>query len=278
MEAQFAELAAAPDVIVATPGRLAHYLQEVESFSLRSVEYVVYDEADRLFEMGFAEQLNEIMNAMSSSRQTLLFSAKLPRFTVNQPWQEFARAGLRDPELVRLDADTKLSPDLALGFFTVRQDEKPAALLFVLREVISPGQPTIVFTATRHHVDFISALLLAEGVSAAAVHGQMDQSARKINIAKFRAGKAGVLVVTDVAARGIDIPLLDNVINYDFPPKPKLFVHRAGRAARAGRMGAAYSFATRDEMGYLVDLHLFLSLADTCTGASSRPGCCRCRC
>jgi ATP-dependent RNA helicase DDX54/DBP10 len=87
----------------------------------------------------------------------------------------------------------------------------------------------------------------------------MDQSARKINIAKFRAGRAGVLVVTDVAARGLDIPLLDNVVNYDFPPKPKLFVHRAGRAARAGRSGAAYSLATREELGYLLDLHLYLS-------------------
>lgn len=254
MEAQFAELAAAPDVILATPGRLVHHLTEIEGFNLKSVEYLVFDEADRLFEMGFADQLREIMSAMPPSRQTLLFSATMPRLLA-----EFARAGLRDPELVRLDADSKLSPDLGLAFFTVRQDDKPAALLFLLREVVQPGQPTIVFTATRHHVDFIAGLLKREGMSVASVHGNMDQSARKINIAKFRAGKADVLVVTDVAARGIDIPLLDNVINYDFPAKPKLFVHRAGRAARAGRTGTAYSFTTRDELPYLIDLHLFLS-------------------
>lgn len=254
MEAQFAELAAAPDVIVATPGRLAHHLTEVSGFSLKSVEYLVFDEADRLFEMGFAEQLNEIMAAMSPSRQTMLFSATMPRMLA-----EFARAGLRDPELVRLDADMKLSPDLALAFFTVRQDDKPAALLFLLKEVISKGQATIVFAATRHHVEFLSTLLALERIPVAGVHGNMDQSARKINIAKFRAGKASVLVVTDVAARGIDIPLLDNVINYDFPSKPKLFVHRAGRAARAGRSGAAYSMCTRDELAYLLDLHLYLS-------------------
>ena len=255
MEAQFAELAASPDVIVATPGRLVHHLSEIEGFSLKGVEYVVFDEADRLFEMGFADQLREILGAMPPSRQALLFSATMPRVLA-----EFARAGLRDPELVRLDADTKVSPDLRLAFFTIRQDDKPAGLLYLMREVISPTQPTIVFTATRHHVDFLSALLSKEGFSVAAVHGNMDQSARKINIAKFRANKSAVLVVTDVAARGLDIPLLDNVINYDFPPKPKLFVHRCGRAARAGRTGTAYSLLTREEMPYLVDLHLFLSM------------------
>lgn len=254
IEAQFTELAASPDIVVATPGRLMHHLSEIAGFSLKSVEFAVFDEADRLFEMGFAEQLRHILSSMSSSRQTLLFSATLPKLLA-----EFARAGLRDAELVRLDTETKLSPDLSVAFFTVRQEDKPAALLFTLKELIPEKQSTIVFTATRHHVELLAGLLRAEGLSVAAVHGNMDQAARKIAIAKFRAGKASILVVTDVAARGIDIPLLDNVVNYDFPPKPKLFVHRAGRAARAGRMGTAYSLATRDELGYVIDLHLFLS-------------------
>lgn len=209
MEAQFAELAAAPDIIVATPGRLLHHLQEVDGFTLKTVEYLVFDEADRLFEMGFAEQVKAIIGQTAASRQTLLFSATMPRMLA-----EFAQAGLRHPELVRLDTETKVSPDLAMAFFTVRQDDKPAALLFLLREVVSPQQPTIIFTSTRHHVEFLAALIAKEGHSVAYVHGQMDQSARKINLAKFRAGKAALMVVTDVAARGLDIPLLDNVINY----------------------------------------------------------------
>lgn len=254
LEAQFAELASSPDIIVATPGRLVHHLGEIKTFTLKAVEYAVFDEADRLFEMGFAEQIQEILNAMPSTRQTLLFSATMPRLLA-----EFARAGLRDPELVRLDVDTKLSPDLKLAFFTVRPDEKPAALLFLLRDLIPQKQSTIVFTATRHHVEFLSQLCTVEGLAVAAVHGAMDQAARKINIAKFRAGKSSVLIVTDVAARGLDIPLLDNVVNYDFPPKPKLFVHRAGRAARAGRSGTAFNFVTREEIAYLMDLHLYLS-------------------
>ncbi|GAB4823750.1 hypothetical protein N2152v2_010796 [Parachlorella kessleri] len=254
MEAQFAELAAFPDVLVATPGRLVHQLSEVEGLSLRGTEYVVFDEADRLFEMGFAEQLKQILGQLPSSRQTLLFSATMPKALA-----EFARAGLRDPELVRLDADTRISPDLSLAFFTVRHDDKPAALLYLARELIPAGQPTIVFVSTRHHVDFLHALLARAGIQAACVYGTMDQAARKINVAKFRANKVQFLIVTDVAARGIDIPLLDNVVNYDFPPKPKLFVHRAGRAARAGRTGTAYSLLTREELPYLLDLHLFLS-------------------
>ncbi|EFN52852.1 hypothetical protein CHLNCDRAFT_26393, partial [Chlorella variabilis] len=236
MEAQFAELAAFPDILVATPGRLMHHLQEVEGMSLRSCEYLVFDEADRLFEMGFAEQLRQILASVGPSRQTLLFSATMPKALA-----EFARAGLKEPELVRLDADTKISPDLALAFFTVRWEDKPAALLYLLREVVAADQPTIIFASTRHHVEFLAGLLAQDGLEAAYVHGNMDQAARKIHIAKFRAGRVRLLVVTDVAARGLDIPLLDNVVHYDFPPKPKLFVHRSGRAARAGRSGTSYS-------------------------------------
>jgi len=254
MEAQFAELAAYPDVIVATPGRLAHHLDEIDGFGLRSVEYLVFDEADRLFEMGFADQLKAILTKTSPNRQTLLFSATMPKALA-----EFARAGLKEAELVRLDAETKISPDLSLAFFTVRHDDKAAALLFLCKQVILSGQPTIVFASTRHHVDWLAALLKAENLACAAVHGNMDQTARKIQLAKFRAGKVPFLIVTDVAARGLDIPLLDNVINYDFPSKPKLFVHRAGRAARAGRSGTAYSILTREELPFLLDLHLFLS-------------------
>ena len=254
IEAQFGELASNPDLIVATPGRLVHMLMEIKgAFNLKAVELAVFDEADRLFEMGFAEEINQILSGMSSARQTLLFSATMPRILA-----EFARAGLKDPELIRLDAESRISPDLKIHFFRVREEEKLAALLFLLQEVIEQGQSTILFASTRHHVEYLALVLEKERIRAVAVHGNQDQSARKINLAKFKAGKAEVLVVTDVAARGLDIPLLDNVINFDFPPKPKLFVHRCGRVARAGRSGTSYNFVSGDELGYLVDLHLFL--------------------
>ncbi|CAK9879987.1 unnamed protein product [Sphagnum jensenii] len=254
MEAQFEELARNPDVIVATPGRLMHLLSEVEGMSLRTVEYAVFDEADRLFEMGFADQLRQILSHLGETRQTLLFSATLPRLLA-----DFAKAGLRDPHLIRLDVESRISPDLKLSFLTLRHDEKPAALLYLVRDLIPAHQQTIVFVSTKHHVEFLFELMKSEGIDLSVVYGAMDQAARKIHIAKFRARKTMLLIVTDVAARGIDIPLLDNVINYDFPPKPKLFVHRVGRAARAGRIGTAYSFITPDEMPFVLDLHLYLS-------------------
>lgn len=259
LEAQFAELAARPDILVATPGRLLHHLEEVRGFSLSNVEYCVFDEADRLFEMGFAEQVREIASKLKEggggSRQTLLFSATMPRSLA-----EFAGAGLCGaPQLVRLDADARLSPDLALAFFSLRAEDKPAALLWLARDLLAAeGQSTLVFASTRHHVEFLHALLTREGCDAACVFGAMDQAARRIHVARFRARRVPILIVTDVAARGIDIPLIDNVVNYDCPPKPELFVHRAGRAARAGRPGAAYTFASREELPYLLDLHLFL--------------------
>ncbi|KAG4157637.1 hypothetical protein ERO13_D02G075100v2 [Gossypium hirsutum] len=254
MESQFEELAQNPDIIIATPGRLMHHLAEVDDMTLRTVEYVVFDEADSLFGMGFAEQLHKILTQLSENRQTLLFSATLPSALA-----EFAKAGLRDPQLVRLDLETKISPDLKLVFFTLRQEEKHAALLYLARDHISSDQQTLIFVSTKHHVEFLNIMFREEGIEPSVCYGDMDQDARKINISKFRSRKTMLLIVTDVAARGIDIPLLDNVINWDFPPKPKIFVHRVGRAARAGRTGTAFSFVTSEDMPYLLDLHLFLS-------------------
>ncbi|GLD92857.1 hypothetical protein PINS_up001436 [Pythium insidiosum] len=253
MEAQFEMIAANPDVLVATPGRLMHHLQEIPDFNLQAVEYVVFDEADRIFEMGFAEQLQEILKNMPASRQTLLFSATLPKALV-----QFARAGLNEPELIRLDVENKISENLKMTFFTVRSGDKPALFLYMVRELIPADDQTIVFAATRHHVEFLHELLAANHIDSSLVYGDMDQASRKINIGKFRAKKTNLLIVTDVAARGIDIPLLNNVLNYSFPPTAKLFVHRVGRAARAGRSGTAFNFVDPDETPFMVDLHLYI--------------------
>uniref|UniRef100_A0A6Q2ZA50 ATP-dependent RNA helicase DDX54 n=1 Tax=Esox lucius TaxID=8010 RepID=A0A6Q2ZA50_ESOLU len=240
------------DRIIGTPGRLMHVVMDM-NLKLQSVEYVVFDEADRLFEMGFADQLQEIIRRLPDNRQTLLFSATLPKLLV-----EFARAGLTEPVLIRLDLDSKLSELLKLGFFHLRMDDKPALLLHLLRNVVKPQEQTVVFVATKHHVEYLKELLTSEGIECAYIYSALDQTARKINIGKFVHRKAMVLIVTDVAARGIDIPLLDNVINYNFPSKAKLFLHRVGRVARAGRSGASYSLVCTDEIPFLYDLHLFL--------------------
>ncbi|XP_059154921.1 ATP-dependent RNA helicase DDX54-like [Physella acuta] len=252
MDDQFAAMHDHPDIIIATPGRLLHILVEME-IKLKAIEYVVFDEADRLFEMGFQDQLQEIIHRMPDSRQTLLFSATLPKSLI-----EFARAGLTDPTLLRLDVDAKLSENLKLSFLSCRDGEKCALLVYLLKHIILPTEQTVVFAATKHHVEFLNMLLTQCGFSVTYIYSSLDPAARKINAAKFSLGKVKILIVTDLAARGIDVPLLDNVINFHFPAKPKLFVHRVGRVARAGRSGVAYSFLSPEEMSHFVDLHVFL--------------------
>jgi ATP-dependent RNA helicase DDX54/DBP10 len=286
MEDNFALMASNPDIIVAAPGRFLHVKMEMK-LSLASVQYVVLDEADRLFEGELAGQVTEIMAALPLSRQTLLFSATLPSNLV-----EFAKAGLQDPVLVRLDVESSLSPDLESAFFSVKGQDKEGALLFILKEVIkmplgkpgvdeqqggderpkkkrkrNPDAPdakekptehsTIIFAATKHHVEYLAALLKQYGFATSYVYGSLDQTARRLQVEEFRRGRSNILVVTDVAARGIDIPILANVINYDFP-LPKVYIHRVGRTARAGQRGWSWSLVRDTDAPYLIDLQLLL--------------------
>ncbi|KAH8365925.1 hypothetical protein KR093_007392, partial [Drosophila rubida] len=253
MDSQFSAIHTCPDVIVATPGRFLHLCVEMD-LKLNSIEYVVFDEADRLFEMGFGEQLNETLHRLPASRQMVMFSATLPKQLV-----EFARAGLSDPVLIRLDVESKLPDALALKFLYCRPDDRYTALVVLLKYVIPKESQTVVFAGTQHHVELISFILTGAGISNTSVYSSLDPSARKINTAKFASKKVSVLIVTDVAARGIDIPSLDYVVNLHFPGIPKLFVHRVGRCARAGRTGTAYSIFSTDDTAHLLDLHLFLN-------------------
>ena len=131
--------------------------------------------------------------------------------------------------------------------------------LFLLRNVIKDDEQTVIFMATKQHVEFMHALLDVLNIPNTYIYSSLDATARKINVAKFQRKKIKCLIVTDLAARGIDIPLLDNVINFNFPAKPKLFIHRVGRVARAGRSGNAITLVSPDEAPYLLDLHFFLS-------------------
>ena len=307
LEDQFGMIMSNPDIIIATPGRFLHLKVEMQ-LDLSSIEYIVFDEADRLFELGFSEQLNEILGSLSPNRQTLLFSATLPRSLV-----DFAKAGLQDPTLVRLDAETKISDQLEMAYFSIKDGEREAALAYILQDVIKmppateeelaylkkldlqlPSEDedendnseerkkkkqikpnhkqiklpaatelpsphsTIVFTPTKHHVEYIANLLKSLGYAVSYIYGTLDQTARKDQLYRFRAGKTTILVVTDVAARGIDIPVLANVINYSLPSSPKVFIHRVGRTARAGRRGWAYTIVKEQDLPYLLDLELFL--------------------
>src|SRR5579859_980671 len=241
--------------------------------------------------MGFEAQLTEILHKLPQSRQTLLFSATLPASLV-----EFAKAGLQDPLLIRLDVESKISEDLETAFFTIKPVEKEAGLLYLLQEVIKvpdasskiiesestggkkrkrseskgPGitpQSTLIFVSTKHQAEYISNLLRRANYAISYVYGSLDQVARRENVDSFRSGETSILVVTDVAARGIDIPILSNVINYDFPAEPKVFVHRVGRTARAGQRGWAYSLVTVNDAPYFCELVMFLGRRLVTNGA-----------
>ena len=311
LEDQFGAMVNNPDVIIATPGRFLHLKVEMR-LDLSTVEFMVYDEADRLFEMGFAEQLNELLASLPEKRQSMLFSATLPRNLV-----DFAKAGLINPVLVRLDAETKISDELQMCFFSTKKTEREANLLSILQDVIKmplatedelkklhvanntyndsdsdsdnenskskdgkkrafvkKGKPvrvkypkanelpnvnsTMVFVPTRHHVEYITNILKAANYPVSYIYGSLDQHARRQQLQNFRLGLSSIMVVTDVAARGIDIPVLANVINYSLPSSSKIFIHRVGRTARAGNKGWAYSIVGDSELPYLLDLEIFL--------------------
>eukprot|EP00055_Hartaetosiga_balthica_P012069 m.57405 g.57405 ORF g.57405 m.57405 type:complete len:840 (-) comp7826_c0_seq1:136-2655(-) len=262
MDMQFGIVHSNPDIIVATPGRFLHILVEM-NLQLTAVSQVVFDEADQLFEKGFEQHLKDICLRLPEEKQTVLVSATLPQKLV-----EFARAGLSSPVLIRLDAETRLSENLEYQFVSCRRGDKVGLLLHFLWNIVPKDKMTVVFVSTKHLVEYIKELLLQVGIDCAYSYGNLDQTARKIQIARFRSGRAKVFIVTDVAARGIDIPLLDVAINFDFPRGPKSFVHRVGRVARAGRKGVAYSFVSPDEVPYLFDLHTYLGRKLNTSGSS----------
>lgn len=258
LEQQFEMLASNPDIVVATPGRILHIMEEA-SLHLTMVRMIVLDEADRLFELGLQPQIVGIMQKIPESSQRALFSATMPSVLA-----EFTNAGLHNPVVIRLDAEMKLSDKLKQNAFLVRQDEKVAALIVVLKRIIMVGDirsnksQALIFVESKFHVDYLQMILNHYMISNSAVHGQMDQEARRTAVRDFAKRHTSVMVVTDVAARGLDLPMLDNVINFSFPFNPKLFVHRVGRVARAGRSGTAYSIMTFEDFPYYVDLMHFL--------------------
>ncbi|CAN8069592.1 unnamed protein product [Agarophyton chilense] len=265
LDAQFAALAICPDIVFATPGRLLQLLAEMGArggLTISTAEIVVFDEADRLFEGTLAietaaliSQLKDKTTESMSTRQTVLVSATMPHALA-----EFSKTGLRSNiKVIRLDADRSLSPTLATAFVATRADlEKDAALQVILRKARQDGLCGIVFAATHRRVEYLTSLLrfcLCDEILC--IHGNMDQVARQDSVKEFRKRK-GILIVTDVAARGIDLPELDVVINYDMPSTPKLYIHRIGRAGRAGRFGSAISLVAADELPYMLDVFLFV--------------------
>ena len=201
------------------------------------------DEADRLFELGLRLSLKKFWGH-STFETNIAIQRNIAKNV----------GGLRvrrveGPEIgTTRHRHVKISENLRTAFFTMRLEEKPAALIYILRNVIPQEQQTIIFFATRFHVEYLNSILELAGLECSMIYGSMDTVARQNALLRFRKKKVNILLVTDVASRGIDIPLLDNTINYDFPTKSKIFVHRVGRVARQGRVGTAVSMVSTDEI------------------------------
>ncbi len=233
-------LARNPEVLVATPGRLIDHLNAGKiDFSLLRV--LVLDEADRMLDMGFIEDIERIVAATPATRQTLLFSATLDG-TVGELAQRMTRAAVR----IRVDAVSHRHEHIEQRMhFVDDQAHKNRLLDFLLRDA-AIGQ-ALVFTATKRDADIVSDRLNLAGLNAAALHGDMHQGARNRTLAAMRRGQVRILVATDVAARGIDVPAITHVFNYDLPKFAEDYVHRIGRTGRAGRSGLAISLVHHGE-------------------------------
>jgi ATP-dependent RNA helicase DDX47/RRP3 len=229
-----------PHIVVATPGRLLDHLEKTKGFSLqRTLKYLVMDEADRLLDMDFGPILDKILKFIPRERRTFLFSA-----TMSSKVESLTRASLRDPVRISISV-TKYQTVATLiqNYIFIPHIHKDTYLIFLVNEFAA--QSIIVFTRTVYDTQRLAILLRALGFGAIPLHGQLSQSARLGALNKFRAGTRDILVATDVAARGLDIPNVDVVLNYDLPQDSKTYVHRVGRTARAGKSGHALSIVTQ---------------------------------
>lgn len=229
-----------PDIVIATPGRFIDHIRNSASFNVDSVEVLVMDEADRMLEDGFQDELNEIMSLLPTKRQTLLFSA-----TMNSRIKQLISLSLRKPVRIMIDPPKQAATKLTQEFVRIRKRDhlKPALLFNLIRKIDPNGQKRIVVFVARkdmaHKLRIIMGLL---GMPIAELHGSLTQEQRLDSVNKFKSLQVPVLVCTDLASRGLDIPKIEVVINYDMPKSYEIYLHRVGRTARAGREGRSITF------------------------------------
>ena len=240
------EVARGVDVLVATPGRLLDLIDQ-RALTLRELEILVLDEADQMLDLGFIHALKRIVSLVPAKRQTLFFSATMPRAI-----KELADRYLTNPAEVAVTPTATTVERVVQSVTMVNQAEKAALLTLYLQT--HEIERALVFSRTKHGADKLVRQLIAAGIDANAIHGNKSQPQRERAIGAFKSGHVKVLVATDIAARGIDVPGVSHVVNYDLPDVPEQYVHRIGRTARAGATGIAIAFCADDERGNLRDI------------------------
>jgi ATP-dependent RNA helicase RhlE len=242
------------EVMVATPGRLLDLVQS-NGLKLNQVEFLVLDEADRMLDMGFINDIRKIVGKLPIKRQTLFFSATMPKDIA-----DLAEQMLRNPARVAVTPVSSTVERITQRIIQVDFSAKPAVLAQLLKQ--EPVDRALIFTRTKHGADKVVKSLQKAGISANAIHGNKSQNHRERVLAAFRAGEIRTLVATDIAARGIDVDGITHVVNFDLPNVPETYVHRIGRTARAGAEGIAISLiAGAEEMGYLRDIERLIRIA-----------------
>lgn len=231
------------DILVATPGRLLDMLKQ-KKLSLGHLEMLVLDEADRMLDLGFIHDIRKLISYMPARKQTLLFSA-----TLNGPVETLAESLLQQPERIQVARRNAASQQVKQSAYAVTNADKTDVLSYLIRE--GDWRQTLVFTRTKRRADLVAAQLQEEGISALAIHGDRPQRERLAALQAFSNGEVQVLVATDVAARGLDIEALPQVVNYDLPNQPEAYVHRIGRTGRAGKRGWAVSLVAPEERRFL---------------------------
>ena len=244
MMTQAIALSKRPHVIVATPGRLQDHLENTKGFSLRTLKYLVLDEADRLLDLDFGPVIDKLLQNIPKERRTMLFSA-----TMTTKVAKLQRASLRSPVRVEIGSKYSTASTLHQYYLFMPFAHKDTYLVHLANE--QAGHSIIVFTRTVHDAQRLAVLLRLLGFSAIPLHGQLSQTARLGALNKFKAGGRSIMVCTDVAARGLDIPAVDMVVNFDIPTHSKDYIHRVGRTARAGRQGRSVTLVTQYDVELL---------------------------
>ena len=238
MTAQAVSIARRPHVIVATPGRLVDHLEHTKGFSLQTFKFLVLDEADRMLGLDFEKEIDVILQSMPRERRTYLFSA-----TMTNKVKKLQRAALANPVKVQVNSKYTTVKTLIQNYIFIPEKYKDCYLAYILNEF--SGQTGLVFVRTCAECQRVALLLRNLGFKAVCLHGKMTQPKRLAALQKFKSGSRNVLIATDVASRGLDIPSVDIVLNFSIPSNAKDYVHRVGRTARAGRSGRAISFVTQ---------------------------------